>query len=121
MVVYKLHVCPIRYRPTGHYDSSDYNNALKLGFDPAPPNPRYPPWLASQPFVHVLPPRVFAPGHPVSNVAPHVAQRTGLDPDCVVCAGTTDSIAAFLAAGVGSAGGAVTSLGSTLAVKLLSN
>lgn len=39
---------------------------------------------------------------------------------CVVGAGTTDSIAAFLAAGVDRPGQAVTSLGSTLAVKLLS-
>jgi sugar (pentulose or hexulose) kinase len=38
----------------------------------------------------------------------------------VVCAGTTDSIAAFVAAGVSQPGEAVTSLGSTLAVKLLS-
>jgi sugar (pentulose or hexulose) kinase len=38
----------------------------------------------------------------------------------MVCAGTTDSIAAFVAAGVSQPGEAVTSLGSTLAVKLLS-
>lgn len=37
-----------------------------------------------------------------------------------MCAGTTDSIAAFLAAGVDAPGQAVTSLGSTLAIKLLS-
>jgi sugar (pentulose or hexulose) kinase len=39
----------------------------------------------------------------------------------MVCAGTTDSIAAFLASGVNLPGEAVTSLGSTLAVKLLSH
>jgi hypothetical protein len=39
---------------------------------------------------------------------------------CRMVAGTTDSIAAFLAAGVSTPGQAVTSLGSTLAVKLLS-
>jgi sugar (pentulose or hexulose) kinase len=38
----------------------------------------------------------------------------------LVCAGTTDSIAALVAAGVSHPGEAVTSLGSTLAVKLLS-
>jgi sugar (pentulose or hexulose) kinase len=38
----------------------------------------------------------------------------------VVCAGTTDSIAAFLASGARSPGEAVTSLGSTLVLKLLS-
>jgi len=39
---------------------------------------------------------------------------------CRMIAGTTDSIAAFLAAGVNRPGQAVTSLGSTIAVKLLS-
>jgi sugar (pentulose or hexulose) kinase len=37
-----------------------------------------------------------------------------------VCAGTTDSVAAFVAAGITEAGQAVTSLGSTLAIKMLS-
>uniref|UniRef100_A0A0E0FYX0 D-ribulose kinase n=1 Tax=Oryza nivara TaxID=4536 RepID=A0A0E0FYX0_ORYNI len=41
--------------------------------------------------------------------------------NCVVCTGTTDSIAAFLAARTTEPGKAVTSLGSTLAIKLLSN
>ncbi|MFZ5558332.1 MAG: FGGY-family carbohydrate kinase, partial [Pseudomonadota bacterium] len=40
---------------------------------------------------------------------------------CMVHAGTTDSIAAFLAAGVRCSGEAVTSLGSTLVLKLLSD
>ncbi|KAL6957093.1 D-ribulose kinase [Sarracenia purpurea var. burkii] len=44
----------------------------------------------------------------------------GFPKDCVVCTGTTDSIAAFLAARATQPGKAVTSLGSTLAIKLLS-
>jgi sugar (pentulose or hexulose) kinase len=44
----------------------------------------------------------------------------GLRRDCLVCAGTTDSIAAFLASGASTPGVAVTSLGSTLVLKLLS-
>lgn len=44
----------------------------------------------------------------------------GLSKECVVCTGTTDSIAAFLAAGTTEPGRAVTSLGSTLAIKLVS-
>ena len=39
----------------------------------------------------------------------------------MVVGGTTDSIAAFLAAGARETGDAVTSLGSTLAIKLLSD
>ncbi|XP_028547630.1 gluconokinase isoform X5 [Dendrobium catenatum] len=45
---------------------------------------------------------------------------SGFSKNCVVCTGTTDSIAAFLAARVTQPGKAVTSLGSTLAIKLLS-
>ncbi|PNW86846.1 hypothetical protein CHLRE_02g098150v5 [Chlamydomonas reinhardtii] len=98
--------------------TSDWNNALKLGFDPG--SEAYPDWLARQPFAELLPARVVAPGTPVARVSAAVAARTGLPGDCLVCAGTTDSIAAFVAAGVTEAGQAVTSLGSTLAVKLLS-
>lgn len=46
--------------------------------------------------------------------------RFGLPPSCQVVAGTTDSIAAFIAANATEPGYAVTSLGSTLAVKMLS-
>jgi D-ribulokinase len=45
---------------------------------------------------------------------------TGLSRNYVVCTGTTDSIAAFLAARTTVPGRAVTSLGSTLAIKLVS-
>ncbi|GFR50176.1 hypothetical protein Agub_g12343 [Astrephomene gubernaculifera] len=104
--------------PYGNAGVSDWNNALKLGYDPA--SESYPGWLATQPFSPLLPPRVVSPGAPVAPLAPSAAARCGLRPDCLVCGGTTDSIAAFLAAGVTQAGQAVTSLGSTLAVKLLS-
>lgn len=46
--------------------------------------------------------------------------RFGLPSSCQVVAGTTDSIAAFIAANTTEPGHAVTSLGSTLAVKMLS-
>ena len=52
---------------------------------------------------------------------PSVARDLGLAAECLVCAGTTDSIAAFLASGVDTPGVAVTSLGSTLVIKLLSH
>lgn len=68
----------------------------------------------------MFPKRVFAPSAPVAAVTPAVASSAGLPSGCVVCAGTTDSIAAFVAAGVSQPGEAVTSLGSTLATKLLS-
>eukprot|EP00741_Cyanophora_paradoxa_P008265 tig00001278_g7995.t1 len=97
---------------------TDYNNALKLGYDVQAL--RYPEWLASQPVAHVLP-EVIAPGEAFGEVTGEAAGRYGLPRDCRVVAGTTDSIAAFLAAGPQEIGEAVSSLGSTLAVKLLSS
>jgi len=97
---------------------SDYHNCLKLGYDPAAE--AYPTWIEAIPQVRSLLPKVLAPGTPVGPVLPAIAAELGLPPSCMVCAGTTDSIAAFLASGADAPGEAVTSLGSTLVVKLLS-
>lgn len=105
----------------GERRATDWNNALKLGFDPEPGVESYPEWLIDQEFACLFPTAVFAPGSPVANLTPEVSQRTGIPETCIVCAGTTDSIAAFLAAGVTEPGQAVTSLGSTMAIKLLSD
>jgi len=153
----------------GQLGISDYNNALKLGFDPDAL--AYPAWLlawveqvtgwrvqiALSPIVtaknrvnssdfarkftkssdfsdfsnlgtiKALPvpgcvylPHIVAPGTPIAPVTNAIAQRLKLSATCQVIAGTTDSIAAFLASGATQPGEAVTSLGSTLAVKLLS-
>ncbi|MGA9164318.1 MAG: FGGY-family carbohydrate kinase, partial [Thiobacillus sp.] len=58
---------------------------------------------------------------PLASVSRPRARYLGIHPGCRVRAGTTDSIAAFLAAGVAHSGDAVTSLGSTLVLKLLSD
>ena len=96
---------------------SDYHNALKLGYDVE--QLRYPAWLTNLPIRQLLP-LVLVPGTPAGEVKAEIASRFGLRQDCLVCAGTTDSIAAFLASGAHSPGEAVTSLGSTLVLKLLS-
>lgn len=101
----------------GWLPPTDWNNALKLGFDPVTLS-----WPgAIHALIHPLPlPEVVAPGTVLGTVCPDAASRWGLQQDTLVHAGTTDSIAAFLATGAGKPGDAVTSLGSTLAVKLLS-
>ncbi|HEY9906830.1 MAG TPA: FGGY-family carbohydrate kinase, partial [Thermosynechococcaceae cyanobacterium] len=101
----------------GQLGLSDYHNSLKLGYDVR--RLCYPEWM--QP-LGVLPllPKVLAPGTPIAPVTPEISARFGLPTDCQVCAGTTDSIAAFLARGASAPGEAVTSLGSTLVLKLLS-
>lgn len=96
---------------------SDHNNALKTGFDPAVE--RWPDWIGEVIDPALLPAPV-PPGASFGPVSGAVADDLGLSRRAVICAGTTDSIAAFLAAAPLRPGIAVTSLGSTLAVKALS-
>ncbi|MBC5796936.1 FGGY-family carbohydrate kinase [Sphaerospermopsis sp. LEGE 00249] len=101
----------------GKLGISDYHNALKLGYDVE--NLQYPEWLEKVE-IPVFLPQVLAPGTPISEITPEIAAKFGFRRDCLVCTGTTDSIAAFLASGAKLPGEAVTSLGSTLVLKLLS-
>lgn len=101
----------------GQLGVSDYHNSLKLGYDVR--GLSYPDWLLALEVAPLLP-RVVPPGTPIAPLQSAIAQRFQIAEDCQVCAGTTDSIAAFLASGVSTPGEAVTSLGSTLVLKLLS-
>lgn len=107
----------IANRLTGRFGHSDYNNSLKLGYDPQAL--RWPAWLEALGVPSRLLPEVHAPGEPIGTVDPTAAAELGLPPNALVVAGTTDSVAAFLAAGGSEPGDGVTSLGSTLALKLL--
>jgi sugar (pentulose or hexulose) kinase len=101
----------------GELGISDYHNALKLGYDVE--NFRYPEWLEElQIPIHL--PKVVTPGSAIAQLLPEIAAKFGFPKNCLVCAGTTDSIAAFIASGAKLPGDAVTSLGSTLVLKLLS-
>ena len=102
----------------GKLGVSDYHNALKTGCDPERLD--YPDWIKRLPAAALLP-RIAVPGSAVGPVSARIAHHFALPRECLVRAGTTDSIAAFLAAGARKPGEAVTSLGSTLVLKLLSN
>ncbi|WP_019506685.1 FGGY-family carbohydrate kinase [Pleurocapsa sp. PCC 7319] len=101
----------------GKLGISDYHNALKLGYDVD--NLGYPDWLQNLPFSNLYP-QVLSPGAVVGKITSENCDRLNLPSDCLVRTGTTDSIAAFLASGADRPGEAVTSLGSTLVLKLLS-
>ncbi len=116
----------------GQLGVTDYHNALKLGYDVQ--QLVYPNWLitgiksAHHPeasgnsvWDRLRLPQVVAPGTPVGTVQAEIAAQFQLPATCQICAGTTDSIAAFLASGASTPGTAVTSLGSTLVIKLLSH
>lgn len=101
----------------GQEGVSDYHNALKLGYDVQ--RLCYPEWLVNLNLFPLLP-RVFAPGQAIAPVTSTITENFAIPSSCLVHAGTTDSIAAFLASGASQPGEAVTSLGSTLVLKLLS-
>lgn len=106
-------------RLTGHYGHSDYNNCLKLGFDAE--KTAWPKWINKLGFNIALLPEVHEPGTAVGKISAETAKTFGLPSETEVRAGTTDGVAAFLASGAAQAGQAVTALGTTLVLKLLSD
>ena len=97
---------------------TDYHNALKMGLDLD--TLVWPTWVAHLADVDFLPVPVM-PGSVLATISHARSRYLGINPACNVRAGTTDSIAAFLASGANQSGQAVTSLGSTLVLKLLSD
>jgi len=65
-------------------------------------------------------PRSFRPATVIGQVSSAAVQRFGVPAGAVVVTGATDGCAAFLATGADKPGDAVTSLGSTLVLKLAS-
>lgn len=104
---------------SGRYGISDENNCLKLGYDSS--KQCWPDWLqACKLPTHWLP-TVLKPGSSIQSISKRQALKFGINPHCKIVSGTTDSIAAFIATGANATGDAVTSLGSTLVVKLISD
>ena len=103
---------------TGKVGLSDENNCLKLGYNSV--EQTWPDWLNKLAINSEILPRVFKPGCVYSNISPVIAAELGLPEHCQIVAGTTDSIAAFIATGANQIGDAVTSLGSTLVLKIIS-
>lgn len=105
------------------FNVSDVNNVLKMGFDVI--NKQWPSWLLK--LLKKLNikekslPKVLTPGDVISKIAPHIAKDFDLPLDVEIIAGTTDSTAAFIASGANTVGQAVTSLGSTLVIKIISD
>jgi sugar (pentulose or hexulose) kinase len=104
---------------TGKAGQSDENNSLKTGYDVAAR--RWPAWINQTRVKTELLPKVHPVGTPIATVSPAIAAEFGFAPDLMLHAGTTDSIAAFLATGASQIGDVVTSLGTTLAIKMLSD
>lgn len=105
-------------RLSGRYGVSDENNCLKLGFDPI--QRCWPDWLEQLGVRRDLLPEVVPAGTPIASVSAATAHELGLKTNTLIVAGTTDSTAAVIATGINTPGEAVTSLGSTLVMKVAS-
>ncbi len=106
-------------RLCGRFTTSDANNMLKFGYDPLAAT--WPAWMKQLELPAKVLPHVLSPGAPIGSVIPEYATRWGLPRETRLCAGTTDSTAAFIASGARETGEAVTSLGSTLVLKVISD
>jgi sugar (pentulose or hexulose) kinase len=115
---YALHQADwILGRLCGQYPLSDENNALKMGYDPV--NRCWPEWISTLGIAMENLPRVSPCGSLVGRLTQEAAKSSGLPQGISVIAGTTDSNAAFIATGANQTADAVTSLGSTLVLKVL--
>lgn len=105
----------------GTINITDENNALKLGYNSI--DQAWPKWIKSMLAAKnemIELPKVVKPGSLLGTILPNIAKQFGFKENLKVMAGTTDSIAGFLAAGATKPGDSVSSLGSTLAIKAIS-
>ncbi|NPA72534.1 MAG: hypothetical protein GXO35_06865 [Gammaproteobacteria bacterium] len=106
----------------GALNITDENNALKLGYDSV--HQIWPDWVEKL-IQHAHPklslPNVVQPGEFIGYIQPEFMNQYGFCHGLEVCAGTTDSIAGFLASGAQEIGDITSSLGSTLAFKMISD
>lgn len=107
----------LNFQLCGVQNITDENNALKLGYDSI--NQLWPQWV-SELCPYALP-KVVSAGSLLGTVSSKLVKKWQFQASTQVYAGTTDSIAAFLASGANQIGDAVTALGSTLAIKQLSD
>lgn len=103
---------------SGNFRCTDNNNALKTGYDTS--TQCWPEYLQKLGIRSQNLPRVVPPGTTINSITAAAAAATGLAKTAVIVAGTTDSTAAVIATGANQPGDAITSLGSTLVLKIIS-
>lgn len=94
---------------------SDESNALKTGYDPITRS--WPDWMPASGIETGLLPEVVATG----TMTGRTSGAFGLPQGIPIVAGVSDGCASFLATGAATPGDGVTSLGTTLTLKLLSD
>lgn len=102
-----------------HAGVSDTNNCLKSGYDPMAQV--WPAWIEQVGIPLSWLPTVLKPAQPIGSIARDIAESFDLPAEVLVVSGTTDSTAAIFATGAQQIGDAITSLGSTLVCKVISD
>ena len=103
----------------GRFNCSDANNALKTGYDIQLGS-----WSAAVKNSGLntsLLPIVYPAGTALGKAEGMLAREYGIQPSTVIVAGTTDGCASFLGTGAKKPGDAVSAIGSTLTLKVLSD
>jgi len=103
---------------TQGFHNTDANNALKTGYDAI--NKQWPTWLNKLGISKGQLPQVTPAGTLLYPLDKNIIQQFGFNNRVQLVSGTTDSTAALLATGANQVGDAVTSLGSTLVLKIIS-
>jgi len=101
------------------FNQTDSNNALKTGYDPV--NKKWPSWLEKLGLNNLQLPQVSDAGTLLYPLSKKIIQQFGFNQQTQLVSGTTDSTAALLATGANTIGDAITSLGSTLVLKIISD
>ncbi len=100
----------------GRYDTSDYSNALKSGYDIELYT--WPDFIERDFGIPLKKlPDIVHPGTPISHVSRKCSDETGLSPDTQVVAGMTDGCASQIASGAVAPGNWNTTIGTTLVIK----
>jgi len=100
-----------------NFEYSDNNNSLKLGYDSI--NNKWHDWIYELPFKKNAFPIIKNPGQELGVISKKLVTDFNFNSKCKICAGTTDGIASFLSTGASKIGESVTSLGTTMVIKLI--
>jgi D-ribulokinase len=101
----------------GKWQWADANSMLKFGWDAI--RNEWPGWLDQLNLCRQALPTVVAPATPLGYIDRQLACRCHLQPTTLLCSGSSDSTAAIIASGAAAPGDAITALGSTLVVKVV--
>jgi len=104
---------------TTNYNITDYNNALKSGMEIT--SKQWPSWIETLGIQHQQLAVITKPGTTIGIINSSLAKQLGFSKYLQIVSGCTDSTAAVIATGAKSIGDAITSLGSSLVVKIISN